>query len=132
MLLEIASVHRLLLNTKHTQFLSSLPEGVLYISPGIRITTSTSCHLTIVFKDESFCFAKTVRGREGGEENLLDILQMPDSSVFTVFHAPVALRVGVVISEIRKPGLRKAHRRNKDGAVTVDRFGVETQVHKTP
>lgn len=51
------------------------------------------CNLPIVFKDESFCFAKTVRGGEGEEENLLDILQMPESSVSTVFHAPVALWV---------------------------------------
>jgi hypothetical protein len=41
-LLENASIHRILLNAKHTQLLSLLPEGMLCIFPGVRITKSTS------------------------------------------------------------------------------------------
>lgn len=57
-------------------------------------------------------------GGGGGEENLLDILQMPDSYVLTIFHVSVVLWVDVIISEIRKPGLRKANWLIKDGTET--------------
>lgn len=68
----------------------------------------------------------------GGEEILLDSLQMPDSSVFTVFHTPVAVWVGAIILEIRKPGLGKANRLIQDGAATVGRVRIGTRVPETP
>lgn len=67
----------------------------------------------------------------GAEEILLDSLQMPDSFVFTVFQAPVALWVGVIILEIRKPGLGKANRLIQDGAATVGRVRFGIQVPET-
>lgn len=126
MQLEIASIHRILLNRKHTQFPSPFLEEMLCIFPGIRVTMSTSSATYLLFSRVNHPALLELRGGGEGEENLLDILQMPDSSVFIV-----ALWVGVIISEIRKPGLRKASRLIKDGAETVGRVEIGTQVHET-
>lgn len=51
----ITSVHRTVLNMKHTQFLSPLSEVRLDVS---RHETHNSATSTIVFKCESLCFAQ--------------------------------------------------------------------------
>lgn len=56
---------------------------------------------------------------------------MPDSSVLTIFHVSVVLWVGVIISEIRELGPRKANWLTRDGAES-GRVGIGTQVHETP